>query len=60
MEIQQKLWDLIMALPWALLHITFGNADEIIISLSAINVNLFTFVKATITGSILDNILLIF
>ena len=44
----------------SLLNVTFGNATEIIISLSAISANLFTFVKASITGSILGNILLIF
>jgi Ca2+:H+ antiporter len=44
----------------SLLNVTFGNATEIIISISAINANLFTFVKASITGSILGNILLIF
>jgi Ca2+:H+ antiporter len=44
----------------SLLNVTFGNAAEIIISISAINANLFTFVKASITGSILGNILLIF
>lgn len=44
----------------SLLNVTFGNAAEIIISLSAISANLFTFVKASITGSILGNILLIF
>lgn len=44
----------------SLLNVTFGNAAEIIISLSAINANLFAFVKASITGSILGNILLLF
>jgi Ca2+:H+ antiporter len=44
----------------SLLNVTFGNAAEIIISISAINANLFTFVKASITGSILGNILLLF
>ena len=44
----------------SLLNVTFGNAAEIIISLSCISANLFTFVKASITGSILGNILLIF
>jgi Ca2+:H+ antiporter len=44
----------------SLLNVTFGNAAELIIAISAINSGLFTLVKASITGSILGNILLIF
>jgi Ca2+:H+ antiporter len=43
----------------SLLNVTFGNAPELIIATSAMNVGLFTLVKASITGSILGNILLI-
>jgi len=43
----------------ALLNVTFGNAPELIIATSAMNAGLFTLVKASITGSILGNILLI-
>lgn len=44
----------------SLLNVTFGNATEIIIAILAINDGLFGLVKASITGSILGNILLIF
>jgi Ca2+:H+ antiporter len=44
----------------SLLNVTFGNAAEIIIAIVAINAGLFDLVKASITGSILGNILLIF
>ncbi len=44
----------------SLLNVTFGNAAEIIIAVVAINAGLFDLVKASITGSILGNILLIF
>jgi Ca2+:H+ antiporter len=44
----------------SLLNVTFGNAAEIIISLVAINAGLLDLVKASITGSIIGNILLIF
>ena len=44
----------------SLLNVTFGNAAEIIISVVAINAGLLDLVKASITGSILGNILLIF
>lgn len=44
----------------SLLNVTFGNATEIVISISAINAGLFLFVKASIIGSILSNIILIF
>lgn len=44
----------------SLLNVTFGNAAEIIIAIVAINAGLFSLVKASITGSILGNILLIF
>jgi len=44
----------------SLLNITFGNAAEIIISVVAINAGLIELVKASITGSILGNIMLIF
>jgi Ca2+:H+ antiporter len=44
----------------SLLNVTFGNAAEIIIALVAISAGLLDLVKASITGSILGNILLIF
>ena len=44
----------------SLLNVTFGNAAEIIISVVAINAGLLDLVKASITGSILGNIMLIF
>lgn len=44
----------------SLLNVTFGNATEIIIAILAINDGLFGLVKASITGSILGNILLVF
>jgi Ca2+:H+ antiporter len=44
----------------SLLNVTFGNAAEIIIAIVAINAELLELVKASITGAILGNILLIF
>lgn len=44
----------------SLLNVTFGNAAEIIIAIVAINAGLIDLVKASITGAILGNILLIF
>jgi Ca2+:H+ antiporter len=44
----------------SLLNVTFGNAAEIIISVVAINAGLIDLVKASITGAILGNIMLIF
>jgi len=43
-----------------LLNATFGNAAELIIALLALHKGLFGVVKASITGSILGNILLVF
>ncbi|MHB1006759.1 MAG: calcium/proton exchanger [Chloroflexota bacterium] len=42
-----------------LLNATFGNATELIIGLLALREGLFTVVKASITGSILGNMLLV-
>ncbi len=42
-----------------LLNATFGNATEIIIALFALNAGLITVVKASLTGSIVGNILLV-
>src|SRR5512140_1424801 len=42
-----------------LLNATLGNAAELIITLFAINAGLFDLVKASITGSILGNVLLV-
>lgn len=42
-----------------LLNATFGNAPEIIIGLFALNAGLITVVKASITGSIISNALLV-
>ena len=44
----------------SLINVTFGNAAEIIIAIVAINAGLLELVKASITGSILGNIMLIF
>ena len=44
----------------SLLNVTFGNAAEIIIAAVAINAGLIDLVKASITGAILGNIMLIF
>lgn len=44
----------------SLLNVTFGNATEIIIAIVAIGAGLFDLVKASITGSVLGNILLVF
>lgn len=44
----------------SLLNVTFGNAAEIIIAVVAINAGLIDLVKASITGAIIGNILLIF
>lgn len=44
----------------SLLNVTFGNAAEIIIAVVAINAGLIDLVKASITGAILGNIMLIF
>ncbi|HEX9075443.1 MAG TPA: calcium/proton exchanger, partial [Anaerolineae bacterium] len=43
----------------ALLNATFGNAAELIITLAAIRAGLLEVVKASITGSIIGNILLV-
>src|SRR3982751_5226379 len=43
----------------ALLNATFGNAAELIIALIALNKGLIGVVKASITGSIIGNILLV-
>jgi Ca2+:H+ antiporter len=43
-----------------LLNATFGNAAELIIAISALNAGLYDLVKASITGSIIGNILLVF
>lgn len=45
--------------PGALLNATFGNACEFIIALAALRAGLFDIVKASITGSIIGNILLV-
>jgi Ca2+:H+ antiporter len=42
-----------------LLNATFGNATELIIALIALNAGLVNVVKATITGSIISNLLLV-
>ena len=43
----------------SLLNVTFGNAAEIIIAITAISAGLLDLVKASITGAIIGNILLI-
>jgi Ca2+:H+ antiporter len=44
----------------SLLNVTFGNAAEIIIGIAAISAGLLNLVKASIIGSIVGNILLVF
>ncbi|MEZ4415973.1 MAG: calcium/proton exchanger [Gemmatimonadota bacterium] len=44
----------------ALLNATFGNAAELIIAIIALRAGLYDLVKASITGSIIGNILLVF
>ncbi len=44
----------------ALLNATFGNAAELIIAIVALNAGYYELVKASITGSIIGNILLVF
>ncbi len=44
----------------ALLNATFGNAAELIIAIVALRAGLYDLVKASITGSIIGNILLVF
>jgi Ca2+:H+ antiporter len=46
--------------PGGLLNATFGNAAELIIAIIALRAGLFDLVKASITGSIIGNILLVF
>src|SRR6185503_17687618 len=43
-----------------LLNATFGNAAELIIALAALREGLFSVVKASLTGSIPGNLLLVF
>ncbi len=43
-----------------LLNATFGNAAELIIAIMALRAGLYDVVKASITGSIIGNILLVF
>lgn len=43
----------------ALLNATFGNAAELIITVAAVNAGLIELVKASITGSIIGNLLLV-
>ncbi|MBI4532939.1 MAG: calcium/proton exchanger, partial [Candidatus Melainabacteria bacterium] len=45
--------------PGALLNASFGNACELIIALAALRAGLIDIVKASITGSIIGNILLV-
>ena len=46
--------------PGGLLNATFGNAAELIIAVMALRAGLYDVVKASITGSIIGNILLVF
>jgi Ca2+:H+ antiporter len=43
-----------------LLNATFGNAAELIIAIVALRAGLFDLVKASLTGSIIGNVLLVF
>lgn len=42
-----------------LLNATFGNATELILAIAALNAGLIGVVKATLTGSIISNLLLV-
>ena len=53
------LADRVGAGPGGLLNATFGNACELLIALSALRAGLVDVVKASITGSIIGNILLV-
>jgi Ca2+:H+ antiporter len=46
-------------MPGALLNATFGNATEVIVAIAALNAGYLELVKASLTGSILSNLLLI-
>lgn len=46
-------------MPGALLNATFGNATEVIVAIAALNAGYIELVKASLTGSILSNLLLI-
>jgi Ca2+:H+ antiporter len=49
-----------MGTAWgSLLNVTFGNATELIVGIFAIHAGLIEVVKATITGSIIGNLLLV-
>ncbi len=58
-EATETLSEHVGARAGALLNATFGNAAELIITIAAIREGLITVVKASITGSILGNILLV-
>ncbi|MBZ0188352.1 MAG: calcium/proton exchanger [Candidatus Obscuribacterales bacterium] len=55
----ETLADRLGAGPGGLLNATFGNACELLIALSALRAGLIDVVKASITGSIIGNILLV-
>lgn len=42
-----------------LLNVTFGNATELIIALMALQAGLIDVVKASLTGSVIGNLLLV-
>jgi Ca2+:H+ antiporter len=56
----EQLAERIGAGPGGLLNATFGNAAELIIALMALRAGLHDIVKASITGSIIGNVLLVF
>lgn len=56
----EELAERLGAGPGALLNATFGNAAELIIAILALHSGLYDIVKASITGSIIGNILLVF
>lgn len=58
-EATEALAERVGARGGALLNATFGNAAEIIITIAAIRAGLIEVVKASITGSILGNLLLV-
>jgi len=55
----ERLAEYLGAGPGGLLNATFGNAAELIIALTALHRGLYGVVKASLTGSIIGNVLLV-
>ncbi len=58
-EATEKLASRLGSGPGGLLNATFGNAAELIIALMALHRGLYDVVKASVTGSIIGNVLLV-